>query len=90
MLNNVKQIKKGVNMKQTKTEFSITLETAEPTDKTLAKFLQGNKIKTTIIEKASKSHSGFDEIEYKADSKKVLENLIAQFWHDDTLKENIE
>lgn len=77
-------------MKQSKNSFTVVLETAEPTDKSLIKFLRDNQIKNKVIEKASKSHSGFDEIEYTAGSKAALESLIDQFYHDDSLKDGIE
>jgi len=76
--------------KAEKKNYVITLETAEPTSEQLVKFLTSKGITTKIIEKDDTSSSGFDEIEYKAGSKKILIEMLNMFWHDETLKENIE
>ena len=77
-------------MRQLKNNFSVVLETAEPTDRTFVKFLKDNKIKSKTIEKANKSHSGFDEILYSAESKAVLKKMIDKFWHSESLKDYIK
>jgi hypothetical protein len=74
---------------KTKRKYSVILETAEPGSADLVGHLKMKGIKTKLIEKSNTSHSGFDEIEYSTDSKKVLKGLLDEFWHDEALMENI-
>jgi len=74
---------------RTKKEYSIILETAEPGSAELVEYLKIKGIKIKLNEKSDTSHSGFDEIEYSADSKKVLKRLLDKFWHDEALVESI-